>query len=939
MKKHLLLCILFLYGCNIFAQSESANLSGIFIEKESNRQIPELSLFFPKLRQIYTCNRLGEFSIASLPYGTYTILIQQEGETIDSIKIVLDKGVVHLDTLLLSSHQLIATTMINQEKAIPSIALESAGEYAVDDGMNSNQNISAMLSASANKDPFLNAVSYIFSSYNFRARGLSNSQQVWINGILMNNLEKGNASWSTWSGLNDVFKNKSSSYGLASNPISFAAINGLQNFDISAAEQAHQTRISYSLSNGSYSNRMMLTHSSGLQKNGWAFSISASKRWTEAGYIDGTFFDAYSCYASIAKVINEQHSISLSAFMTPSTRAGSGSTTDEVYALTNNHYYNSNWGWQEGAKRNAQISKTIIPTAIFQHQYYQSEKTKFSTAVLFQKGVFKNSGLDWYNAIDPRADYYRNLPSFYADSNPFAAQSISQSIVDNPEQLQIDWARLYNANRANVETIYDANGIIGSQYKGRRSLYVLSNDVEQLNKIAIGSNLQHKYKDKLFFSSGLHYAWQQSHYYKQLEDLLGGDFFVNKNMFVAQQYLSNSSLAENDVHHLNRIVKKGDDYRYNYINTLHKTFAWGQIEVDLRRWKMFTALQIGYTTYLRKGLYRNGLFTLNSYGKSESINFLTYMVKGGIEYKINGRNYLFTHLWYRAEEPQFNQVFISPRTRNQIINQPRLQQSKSIEGGYFMKSPKAQIRAVVYASDMSNSISIQRFYNDDPDYQSYVNFVMQNINTRHIGCELGVEFSLSPSLTINAASAIGQSFYTNRPKVSVFSDNDTNIQGDSKEVYIKNYYLGVGPQSAYTIGMSYNSKRYWFIKVNANYFDRNYISVNPARRSIEAAELVEPNSSLFHKIFNQEKLAAFYTIDISGGKSIRLRKQLSKQTKSPISLYLNIGISNLLNNQNIKSMGYEQLRYDFSNNNPDKFPSKYTYNMGLTYFANLTIKF
>ena len=135
MKKHLLLCILFLYGFNIFAQTESANLSGIFIEKETNRMIPELSLFFPKLRQLYTCNRLGEFSITSLPYGTYTILIQQEGETIDSIKVVLDKAVVHLDTLLLSSDQLMmATTMINQETAIPSIALESADEYVLDDG-------------------------------------------------------------------------------------------------------------------------------------------------------------------------------------------------------------------------------------------------------------------------------------------------------------------------------------------------------------------------------------------------------------------------------------------------------------------------------------------------------------------------------------------------------------------------------------------------------------------------------------------------------------------------------------------------------------------------------------------------------------------------------------------------------------------------------------
>ncbi|MDI9320100.1 MAG: hypothetical protein QM530_06435 [Phycisphaerales bacterium] len=938
MKKHLLLCILFFWSCSLFAQLESANLNGIFVANETRKPIPELELFFPKLRQIYACNHLGEFTITNIPYGNYTILIKQEGETIDSFKVMIDKAIVSLDTLSLAAEKLISTAMSNQALRIPCIALESTDDYVLGDEMISNQNISAMLSSSAHKDPYLNAVSYTFSPYNFHARGLSNSQQVWINGILMNNPEKGNAAWNTWSGLNDVFKNKSSSYGLASNPISFGSLIGLQAFDISASEQARQTKMSYSISNRSYNNRIMLTHSSGVQKNGWAFSISASRRWAQTGYSQGTFFDAYSCYASIAKILNEKHSCSFNVFVAPTTHARSGSATDEVYDLTKNHYYNANWGWQDGARRNAQISKTIAPIAILEHQYYQSEKIKLTTSFSFQTGVFKNSGLDCYDAIDPRADYYRNLPSYYASTNPVAASKLSQSIINNPELLQIDWTRMYLDNKANFETVANANGQLGNQYKGNRSLYVLSNDVEQLNKISIGSNLQYKYCDKLLLSAGAHYTWQQSHDYKQLEDLLGGDFFVNKNMFVAQQFIANPSLAEIDLNHPNRIVEKGDDYGYNYINTLHKTFAWGQMELDLKKCKVNTALQIGYTTYMREGLYKNGLFALNSYGRSEQPYYITYSIKSGIEYKINGRNYLFANLCYGTEEPLMNQVFISPRTRNDLIHQSTPQQSQSFEGGYFMKSPKVQIRVVFYAIDIQHSINIRRFYNDDPDYQSYVNFVMQNSNKRHIGSELGIEYCLSPFITLNAAANISQSYYTNRPKVSVFSDNDTNLQGGNKEVYINNYYLGIGPQNAYTIGISYNSKRYWFVKINANYFDKNYININPARRTVEAAELVEPNSLLFHKIFDQEKLPAFYTIDLSGGKSIRLQK-LSKQIKNRCSLYLSLSISNLLNNQNIKSMGYEQLRYDFSNNNPDKFPSKYIYYIGLTFFANMTLKF
>jgi outer membrane receptor protein involved in Fe transport len=128
------------------------------------------------------------------------------------------------------------------------------------------------------------------------------------------------------------------------------------------------------------------------------------------------------------------------------------------------------------------------------------------------------------------------------------------------------------------------------------------------------------------------------------------------------------------------------------------------------------------------------------------------------------------------------------------------------------------------------------------------------------------------------------------------------------------------------------------MKVNTNYFDRNYVSVNPSRRSIEAAELIDKNNPIYRKIFDQEKLPSFYTLDLSFGKSIRLHNLWDKMAYQT-ALSINIGINNVLNNQNIKSGGYEQLRYDFSNNNPDKFPTKYTYAMGRTFFANISLKF
>ena len=38
--------------------------------------------------------------------------------------------------------------------------------------------------------------------------------------------------------------------------------------------------------------------------------------------------------------------------------------TEEAYYLANSHYYNPNWGYQNGEKRNARIVRQFEPSAI-----------------------------------------------------------------------------------------------------------------------------------------------------------------------------------------------------------------------------------------------------------------------------------------------------------------------------------------------------------------------------------------------------------------------------------------------------------------------------------------------------------------------------------------------------------------------------------------------
>jgi hypothetical protein len=929
MSKFLLILFVLLAQAG-FAQPGNGSIEGRLVHAATGAGF-EAQLLLPRMKQLFSTDTNGIFSVSDLPFGLYSIWVMIDGEPVDSFSVALDQKQVHLGDIAVR-HVAAAVNAIQVD--IPAIALERV--YA-DDDVRIEGSVSILLQAAGVRDPFLNAATFVFGQYNFRPRGYGRqSQQVYINGILMNDPASGNVVWARWSGLNDVFKNQSLTYGSGLHQQAYGGLNGTLYFDAGASEQAPQSKVSYSLSNRTYNNRLMFTYSSGVRKSGWAYTFSGSRRSAEEGYVEGTFLDAVSGFASAGKTLNDQSQLTCTLMGAYSTRGRSGAATDEVYQLTNNQYYNPNWGWQEEKKRNARVSRLFQPIGIIQYQYQPGNRFYFTTSLGFQTGINSISSLDWYNATDPRSDYYRNLPAYYA-SDPNIAGQLREQISADPGKLQLNWPRFYNVNRANRETLHRLNGTEDS-FRANRSLYVIGSDEEQLRRVSWGSNLQYKVSEKLTVSGGTQLAYQYTRYARRLTDLLGGDYFLNYNMFAIQQYPGNPNLKQNDLNYPDRAVKAGERYRYHYTGAVYKALLWGQSDLNFRKISCFSSVSGGYSAYQRNGIYRNALYPASSEGKSPVTSFVNYAAKTGFTYKANGRNYIILNGALSADEPAFDNVYVAPRLRNQVVAHSLLQQTLHVETGYLLRASRVNVRAILYATEIRNATTIRRFYNDEPEYQSFVNFVMTRVNTRHPGVELAIDYAVTKMISWNAAAAIGQSFYTNRPAVQIYNDNDTVLQAGSKEVFIKNYYLGVGPQSAYTTGVAYNGKKYWYLRMNANYIDRNYVAVNPARRSIEAAEFIQQSDPAFSKIFDQEKLPAFFTIDLSGGKSFRLNK-LYKKMRYSTMLYLNFGLSNVLDKRDIKLIGFEQLRYDFTNNDPGKFPSKYIYGFGRTFFANLSIKF
>ena len=64
-----------------------------------------------------------------------------------------------------------------------------------------------------------------------------------------------------------------------------------------------------------------------------------------------------------------------------------------------------------------------------------------------------------------------------------------------------------------------------------------------------------------------------------------------------------------------------------------------------------------------------------------------------------------------------------------------------------------------------------------------------------------------------------------------------------------------------------------------------------------------------------------------------------KSLKKNTYLLFNVGVNNILDNKNIVSGGFEQLRFDFAEKDVNKFADKRFYSYGTNFFASVGFRF
>ena len=834
--------------------------------------------------------------------------------------------------------QVVDSTDLNQNDLPTVILMDSDFE----ESSTSVNDASTLLNSS--RDVFNSIAAYNFGSLRYRVRGNdSKYSEVMINGISMNDPETGRPVFSNWGGLNDAFRNSVLVEGLGKTDAGFGGLGGLTAYSTRASQYRKQISVSYAFSNRSYNHRAMASIGTGEIGNGWYLMAAASGRYAGKGYTEGTFYQAYSYFLSVEKKINDKHSLDLTVFGAPSQRGGSSSVVQEAYNLVGTNFYNPSWGYQtidasgKQVIRNSRVSTYHQPFANLTWNWTPNKKTNFVTSVYYFAGRGGQTSLEWGEAPDPRPDYYKNLPSYY-ETNAHSTAEIEAQFAAwrdrDPKVTQIDWDGLYNANYNHLFTVQNANGQEGNTITGNASKYILAERRYDKRQTGGATYFKHEFQPNLIMTGGLALNVSRTHYYECVDDLLGGDYYYDINKYAENL---ESDECQTDLNNPNHVAKVGDIIGYNYFANRNYGRIWDQIDWLVGNFDLYLGLQAEFTQIWREGLWKSGAFADNSFGKDEMHNFFDPSVKAGVTYAINGRNHIVANMAYMFQAPQFRDIYVSPRTRHTVVEGDlKSERINAFDLSYLYRSPELKLRLTGYYYTYQNLIWNRSFYCENVyigstqgnSYKSeFVNFIMTDINQRSLGVEVGAEYNISPTVTMQAVAANGVHVYRNNPIFSVYDDNNAMAYIQNSVAYLKDYHVSSGPETVASLGIKYNSPKYWWVSLNANYMANMYFDVNPYNHTEEGMLHYAQGDIRIENVLNQTPMKDAFTLDFYGG--------FSKRYKGYYFL-VNVSVNNLLNNKSTILYGFEQLR--FNANNPDMFPEKYSYMYGLNYFISLTVR-
>lgn len=732
----------------------------------------------------------------------------------------------------------------------------------------------------------------------------SENVAMMVNGVPMNGMENNKVYWSNWSGLSDVTRSMQVQRGLGASKVSSPAVGGSINIITKSTEAQKGGFVSYGMGNDGY-NKILFGVSSGLSKDGWAFTLLGGKTWGD-GYVQGTEFEGYTWFASIAKRFNENHQLTLTAFGSPQwhnqRNNQNGLSIKEwqrvkKYMGDDSPYkYNPTFGYDKnGQVRNSSRNEYHKPQISLNHLWQIDQKSSLSTALYVSIG--RGNGYSGTGDKTNRSGWYGATNGLVNNTYRNADGTFAYDQVQDLNEQSTTGSKMIMAKSMNNHMWY-----------GLLSTYTT------------------KFGEYFDFYGGIDLRYYKGLHQNIITDLYNGAYFVDPNR--SDIKADNNPLA-NDPNYVNQKLGVGDVIYRDYDGFVMSEGVFVQLEYNRDKLSAFVsggASNTGYWRYDR-------LYYSKDKAKSDTKNYLGGNIKGGVNYNLTENHNVFVNAGFISRAPMFDTSFINSQNSHARNGDAKNEKIMSFEAGYGYRSRffTANLNAyytrwidkALYDSDT------MEYKVDDVNVTDRYTLNMTGANADHWGIEL--DFIAKPFKWIDVTgmfswgdwrwngTATGYYFNSAGQIMTDFKGGiieDMANAGDYRaNIKMDNVHVGGSAQTTAALGVNVRPLKDLRISLDWNFFARNYADY----------DIDTSNTGLGKEIVigNPWEIPSYSTFDLSAGYSFDFGK---------VRATLSGNINNLFNQEYIAD-ARDGANHDWES------ATRVFYGFGRTYNVRLKFNF
>lgn len=734
-------------------------------------------------------------------------------EGIQDLNITLNQSVTPLKDIIITSQVAIQRKTPVAASTIDPIAIETKL---------GNQEFPELLKSTPGVYVTKNGGGYGDSQITMRGFQSTNVA-VMINGVPMNDMEWGGLYWSNWAGLADITTFMQTQRGLGASKVSAPSVGGSINIITRSTETKRGGSAAYSLGNDGF-NKVVFSVSSGLLESGWAFTL-AGGRSSGNGYVQGTDFVGWNWFVNISKVINNQHSLSLTGFGAPqwhNQRTEPLTVTEWAKAANfmngdSRYKYNPAYGFgKNGERKSPNRNEYHKPQISLNHNWSIDNKSSLSTVLYasFGRGFgYEGAVASTCNSSWKGASKGLITTQFRNANGTFAYDKIQELNETSTEGSQMIMSRKNN----------DHNwcGLI-STYTRR-----LPKNVD----FYVGIDMRH-YK-------GIRN--------RVITDLYNGDFYIDsyrKDVKLQQNVAaSHPNFASQQLH-------IGDVICFDYDGHVVQEGVFTQFEGNFGKFNAFVAGSLSNIAYWR---YDRFYYDID-HARSQTVNHWGGTIKGGANYNINQHNNIFANVGMVSRAPFFSGgAFLQLQSSNSINHNAANEKIFSAELGYgFHYENYFRLNLNTYYTLLMDKTTMQstEFSYTNAHGEKVKDCAILNVlgvDARHLGIEIDAKANPTDWLEITGMLSIGDwrwhsnatGYFYNLAGLPLadFKGNvaSANMAADhaSMKLNMKGTHVSGSAQTTAALGVTFKPVKGLRVGTDINFFCRNY-----ANWSIAETDLV-----------------------------------------------------------------------------------------------------